>query len=102
MKRKKYEQFVGQPRLPKFAVPKRYDITLKLDLVTCKFAGAVQISVDVVSDTNVIVLHASDLDVEPKSVRFKDQSGSKVPLNISAYLVVAVMNQFRWCRVFVF
>ncbi|PSR93603.1 Aminopeptidase [Actinidia chinensis var. chinensis] len=78
MKRKKYEQFVGQPRLPKFAVPKRYDITLKLDLVTCKFAGAVQISVDIVSDTNFIVLNAADLDVEPKSVRFKEESGSKV------------------------
>ncbi|GFZ15556.1 aminopeptidase M1 [Actinidia rufa] len=78
MKRKKYEQFVGQPRLPKFAVPKRYDIALKLDLVTCKFAGAVQISVDIVSDTNFIVLNAADLDVEPKSVRFKEESGSKV------------------------
>ncbi|OMO83998.1 hypothetical protein CCACVL1_11047, partial [Corchorus capsularis] len=26
------EQFKGQPRLPKFAVPKRYDIRLKPDL----------------------------------------------------------------------
>ncbi|GFY96740.1 aminopeptidase M1 [Actinidia rufa] len=75
----KYSQFKGQPRLPKFAVPKRYDIKLKPDLVACKFVGAVDISVDVVvAPTKFIVLNAADLSIHPNSVRFADQTGSKV------------------------
>ncbi|CAL5419515.1 unnamed protein product [Camellia sinensis] len=75
---KKYEQFKGQPRLPKFAVPKRYDINLKPDLVTCKFAGAVKITVDVVTGTKFIVLNAVDLVVDRNSLHFTDTSGCKV------------------------
>ncbi|GFY95541.1 aminopeptidase M1 [Actinidia rufa] len=60
------------------AVPKRYDIKLKPDLVACKFSGAVDISVDVVAPTKFIVLNAADLAVHPNSVRFTDQTGSKV------------------------
>lgn len=74
----KYEQFKGQPRLPKFAVPKSYDLNLKPDLVACKFAGAVDISVDIVADTKFIVLNAADLSVDRSSVRFRSQTGSKV------------------------
>ncbi|KAM7490579.1 hypothetical protein LguiA_033500 [Lonicera macranthoides] len=74
----KYEQFKGQPRLPKFAVPKRYDLNLKPDLVACKFAGAVDISVDIVADTKFIVLNAADLSVDRSSLRFRSQNGSKV------------------------
>ncbi|CAH2040953.1 unnamed protein product [Thlaspi arvense] len=74
----KYEQFKGQPRLPKFAAPRRYDIKLKPDLVTCKFSGAVEISVDVVAETKFIVFNAADLAIDSSSVRFTDQTGSKV------------------------
>lgn len=72
------EQFKGQPRLPKFAVPKRYDINLKTDLVTCKFAGTVNIDVDIVADTKYIVLNAADLCIRSGSVQLKCQSSSKV------------------------
>ncbi|KAL0330466.1 UNVERIFIED_CONTAM: Aminopeptidase M1 [Sesamum radiatum] len=58
--KQKHSQFRGQPRLPKFAVPKRYDLKLKPDLTAFKFAGAVQISVDVVSDTKFLVLNAAN------------------------------------------
>ncbi|KAK6161997.1 hypothetical protein DH2020_001838 [Rehmannia glutinosa] len=67
---KKHSQFKGQPRLPKFAIPKRYDLKLKPDLTACKFSGAVQISVDVISDTKFLVLNAAELSVTPKSVTF--------------------------------
>ncbi|KAK6119706.1 hypothetical protein DH2020_046552 [Rehmannia glutinosa] len=67
---KKHSQFKGQPRLPKFAIPKRYDLILKPDLTACKFSGAVQISVDVISDTKFLVLNAAELSVTPKSVTF--------------------------------
>ncbi|KAG6389346.1 hypothetical protein SASPL_150814 [Salvia splendens] len=66
----KYPQFRGQPRLPKFAIPKRYDLKLNPDLAACKFTGAVQISVDVVSDTKFLVLNAAELSVSSNSVKF--------------------------------
>lgn len=68
---KKYEQFRGQPRLPKFALPKRYDLKLKPDLDACKFSGAVDIAVDVVSETKFLVLNAAELSIDSKSVQFK-------------------------------
>lgn len=76
--KQKYQQFKGQPRLPKFVVPKRYDIKLKPDLTACKFAGTVNIFVDVVADTKFIVLNAAELSVDSNSVRFGSQDGSKV------------------------
>ncbi|EXB57658.1 Puromycin-sensitive aminopeptidase [Morus notabilis] len=72
------EQFKGQPRLPKFAVPKRYDIRLKPDLISCKFAGTVAVDVDVVADTLFIVLNAADLSVDSASVSFTDRNSSEV------------------------
>ncbi|KAK4388721.1 Aminopeptidase M1 [Sesamum angolense] len=68
--KQKHSQFRGQPRLPKFAIPKRYDLKLKPDLTAFKFAGAVQISVDVVSDTKFLVLNAAELSIKPNSVSF--------------------------------
>lgn len=76
--KQKYQQFKGQPRLPKFVVPKRYDIKLKPDLTACKFAGNVNIFVDVVADTKFIVLNAAELSVDSNSARFRSQDGSKV------------------------
>ncbi|KAF7139037.1 hypothetical protein RHSIM_Rhsim07G0175300 [Rhododendron simsii] len=72
----KYEQFKGQPRLPKSVVPKRYEIKLKPDLASCTFAGTVDISVDVVAETKFIVLNAADLTVSRDGVRFT--SGAKL------------------------
>ncbi|KAK2980117.1 hypothetical protein RJ640_019540 [Escallonia rubra] len=74
----KYDQFKGQPRLPKSAVPRSYDLKLKPDLVACKFTGTVRISLDVVSPTRFIVLNAADLSVDHSSVRFCSRSTSKV------------------------
>ncbi|CAI9093746.1 OLC1v1029307C1 [Oldenlandia corymbosa var. corymbosa] len=71
METKKYQEFTGQPRLPEFAVPRRYDLYLKPDLDACKFSGAVQITVDVVSATKYLVLNAAELSVDSKSVHFK-------------------------------
>lgn len=72
---KKYEQFRGQPRLPKFASPKRYDLRLKPDLEACKFSGAVDIDVDVTSDTKYLVLNAAELTFDSnKPVQFKSSN----------------------------
>ncbi|KAL4649248.1 hypothetical protein ACB092_01G001700 [Castanea dentata] len=72
------EQFKGQPRLPKFAVPKRYDIRLKPDLSACKFSGSVAIELNIVADTRFIVLNAAELFVDTTSVSFTHSSNSKV------------------------
>ena len=75
------DQFKGQPRLPKFALPKRYDIKLNPDLVSCKFSGLVSIDVDVVSPTKFLVLNAADLDIDSKSLSFIPNSTSQVFLS---------------------
>nr|POE71728.1 aminopeptidase m1 [Quercus suber] len=64
------EEFKGQPRLPKFAVPKRYDIRLKPNLTTCKFTGSVAIELKIVADTSFIVLNAAELSIDTTSVSF--------------------------------
>uniref|UniRef100_A0A2N9HA77 Aminopeptidase n=1 Tax=Fagus sylvatica TaxID=28930 RepID=A0A2N9HA77_FAGSY len=73
------EQFKGQPRLPKFADPKRYDLRLKPDLTDCKFAGSVAIDLHIVADTTFIVLNAAELSVDSASLSFTNpDSSSKV------------------------
>ncbi|KAM1021915.1 hypothetical protein ACFX2J_042746 [Malus domestica] len=71
------EQFKGQPRLPKFAVPKRYDVRLKPDLVACKFGGSVDIDLDIVADTKFIVLNAAELSINAGAVSFAHGGSSK-------------------------
>ncbi|CAL2233733.1 unnamed protein product [Prunus armeniaca] len=72
------EQFKGQPRLPKFAVPKGYDIRLKPDLTACNFGGSVAVDLDIVADTRFIVLNAAKLSVNAGAVSFTHQDSSKV------------------------
>jgi puromycin-sensitive aminopeptidase len=71
------DQFKGEPRLPKFAVPKRYDLRLNPDLIACTFTGTVAIDLDIVADTRFIVLNAADLSVNDASVSFTPPSSSK-------------------------
>ncbi|CAH9125487.1 unnamed protein product [Cuscuta epithymum] len=80
--RSKHDQFKGQPRLPQFAVPKRYDISLKPDLGACTFAGAVDITVDVIADTKFLVFNAAELTIDPKSVVFKAQNKVFEPVEV--------------------
>ncbi|XP_056167081.1 aminopeptidase M1-like isoform X6 [Syzygium oleosum] len=72
------EQFKGQPRLPKFAWPKRYDIRLKPDLAACKFAGSVAVDLDVVGETKLIVLNVADLSIQDGTVSFTSKASSEV------------------------
>ncbi|GAV56952.1 Peptidase_M1 domain-containing protein/DUF3358 domain-containing protein [Cephalotus follicularis] len=71
------EQFRKQARLPKFAVPNRYDIRLKPDLSACTFGGSVSILLHIVADTRFIVLNAADLSIDSGSVSFTPQNSSK-------------------------
>lgn len=58
------EQFKGETRLPKFAVPKRYDLHLKPDLSMCAFSGTVQISLTINEITEFLVLNALELVIQ--------------------------------------
>ncbi|XP_026656624.2 aminopeptidase M1-B-like isoform X2 [Phoenix dactylifera] len=71
------EQFKGQPRLPEFAAPRRYDLFLKPDLSACAFAGAAEIALDVLAATRFLVLNAADLAVDHASISFKNQESSQ-------------------------
>ncbi|KAF3947273.1 hypothetical protein CMV_026569 [Castanea mollissima] len=68
--KKRMEQLKGQPRLPKFSVPKRYDIWLKPDLSTCKFDGSVAIELNIIADTSFIVLNAVELSIDTTFISF--------------------------------
>ena len=57
------EQFKGQTRLPKLAIPTSYDLYLKLDLTACTFSGAVQVNLNILEHTKYLVLNALELDV---------------------------------------
>ncbi|KAI3425682.1 Aminopeptidase [Psidium guajava] len=74
-KRPSIGQFKGQARLPKFAVPRRYDLHLKLDLVACSFSGAVRISLAVAEETKFLVLNALELAIG--DVCFADSADQK-------------------------
>ncbi|XP_042022611.1 aminopeptidase M1-like [Salvia splendens] len=60
-------QFKGQTRLPQFAVPKRYELTLKLDLSACTFSGRVAIDAFINDPTKFLVLNALELAVHQVS-----------------------------------
>ena len=77
------DQFKGQPRLPKFAVPKRYDIRLKTDLVACRFTGSIAIDTDVIAATSYIVLNAAELSINSDAVSFTNRDSSKVQIYVS-------------------
>jgi puromycin-sensitive aminopeptidase len=55
-------------RLPRSVVPRRYDLTVGVDLDESRFWGRVAIDLDVLDTTDVIVLHARDLEVELESL----------------------------------
>ncbi|KAK9101455.1 hypothetical protein Scep_024885 [Stephania cephalantha] len=70
------DQFKAQPRLPKFANPRRYDLKLKPDLVSCKFAGSVSITIDVVSETRFLVLNAAELEIDRASIVYRSAAAA--------------------------
>ncbi|KAF8393584.1 hypothetical protein HHK36_021828 [Tetracentron sinense] len=71
--REKYKHFKGQTRLPKYAVPKRYDLTLKPDLSACTFTGAVEIDIHIIQETKFLVLNALQLLVDEVWFRSSQQ-----------------------------
>jgi len=60
-------------RLPKFAVPKKYDILLEPDLENEMFSGSTKISVEILEPTNKLVLNAKKLEIETISISIENK-----------------------------
>ena len=60
-------------RLPRQVIPKHYAITLEPDLKSGSFEGTVSIELDVISETDTVVLNAAELTIQNASV---DQDGA--------------------------
>ena len=63
----KLEDFKGQSRLPKFAIPHRYDLKLRPDLELCNFSGSVVVDVSILESTRFLVLNSIDLVIHESS-----------------------------------
>ncbi|XP_074565090.1 aminopeptidase M1-B-like [Curcuma longa] len=64
------EQFKGQPRLPKFAIPRSYNLSISVDFSNFTFLGVIEITIDIVSPTKYLVLNVADLVIEQSSIWF--------------------------------
>nr|XP_043614799.1 aminopeptidase M1-like isoform X2 [Erigeron canadensis] len=72
----KLDHLKGQNRLPKFAIPHRYDLTLKPNLELCTFSGSVVVHVSILDSTQFLVLNSIDLIIQETS--FTDSKNRKV------------------------
>ncbi|KAK9066171.1 hypothetical protein SSX86_013492 [Deinandra increscens subsp. villosa] len=70
------DHFKGQHRLPDFAIPHRYDLTLKPDLQLYTFSGAVTVDVSILDSTRFLVLNSIDLVIHESF--FRDSNSHKV------------------------
>ncbi|KAH6793241.1 aminopeptidase M1 [Perilla frutescens var. hirtella] len=77
----KIEQFKGQTKLPEFAVPKRYELTIKLDLSASTFSGCVAIHVSINGSTKFLVMNALELAIHQVSFT-SSQKQKYVPSDI--------------------
>ncbi|KAL6996293.1 hypothetical protein U1Q18_006426 [Sarracenia purpurea var. burkii] len=75
------EQFKGRTRLPKLAIPCRYDLTLKPDLSACTFSGTVRAQISILRDTKFLVLNALELIINDVSFT-NSQKQKYVPLDV--------------------
>uniref|UniRef100_A0A7N0V5C6 Aminopeptidase N-like N-terminal domain-containing protein n=1 Tax=Kalanchoe fedtschenkoi TaxID=63787 RepID=A0A7N0V5C6_KALFE len=71
------ENFTGQLQLPKFAVPSRYELRLKPDLVGFTFSGSVNIELDIVSETKFLVYNAVELTILLGDISFNSSKSDK-------------------------
>ncbi|KAK9281650.1 hypothetical protein L1049_004553 [Liquidambar formosana] len=96
--KQRIEQFKGLSRLPTFAVPKRYDLTLKPDLSEkCTFSGTVLIDLSIVEATNFLVLNALELVIDEvwftNSHKHQQYRPSDVVLDGDDEMLVLVFDQ---------
>ncbi|MEO1062756.1 MAG: M1 family metallopeptidase [Actinomycetota bacterium] len=70
-------------RLPRVAVPQRYDLRLEPDLDAAAFDGTVTIRCRVASETSVIVLNAAELEIDVATATVPGTGSAPVELTVS-------------------
>ena len=80
MNQERSQVFDDPYRLPRHAVPTRYDLRLEPDLVSATFQGRTTIALTVLESTTVIVLNALELTVE--SAAAEDEQGRRLSASI--------------------
>ena len=80
MNQEQSQVFDDPYRLPRHAVPTRYDLRLEPDLVSATFQGRTTIALTVLESTTVIVLNAHELTVE--SAAAEDEQGRRLSASI--------------------
>lgn len=76
--RSKIAMFKGSPRLPSFAIPRRYDIDLLPDLTAFKFDGKLSVTLDIVQETSHLVLNVMDLRIQSGSVWLRSNNTRQI------------------------
>ncbi|OIW17111.1 hypothetical protein TanjilG_26766 [Lupinus angustifolius] len=74
------DQFKGQTRLPNIAIPKRYELHLKPDLIACTFSGTVQINLNIIENTKFLVLNSVELVIQHSL--FTNSHGQYAPCDV--------------------
>lgn len=85
-------------RLPKNLIPSRYNITLRVDLDEFVFSGSVDIDVICDKDTEYVILHANELDINESDVFVREYRSRSYSLGTSleiTYHVDVPINQFH-------
>lgn len=71
-------------RLPKNTLPLKYDVTLLPDLETGTFKGKVNVTLEITSARNNIVLHSKNLSIETVELTFVNDSVTILVQNVEA------------------
>ncbi|KAK1434223.1 hypothetical protein QVD17_11142 [Tagetes erecta] len=90
------DHFKAQHRLPNFAIPHRYNLTLNPNLKNCTFSGAVTVYASLLESTRFLVLNSIDLVIH--EAFFTDSNNHKVvPTEVvvenEAEMLVLVFNE---------
>jgi len=76
-------------RLPRTAIPTRYDLTLEPDLAAATFSGQVDIELDVLGALDELVCNVLDLEIDSGWVLVDDAEGGGDLVDITAFTIDA-------------
>ncbi|CAI0419958.1 unnamed protein product [Linum tenue] len=76
------QEFKGQTRLPKFAIPKSYNLYLQPDLFACNFSGTVEIRLTITEPTSFIVLNSLELIIHEASFTSESNDQKCLPIDV--------------------
>ncbi|CAL1376580.1 unnamed protein product [Linum trigynum] len=76
------QEFKGQTRLPKFAIPKSYNLYLQPDLFACNFSGTVEIRLTITEPSSFMVLNSLELKIHEASFTSESNNQKYLPFDV--------------------